>query len=44
MQTVAIQGLPALPDADVFSQRAISAARYVAEDTVEQKLTRGLFD
>lgn len=44
MQTVAIQGLPALPDTDVLSYSSISAARYITEDTVEQELTRRIFD
>jgi hypothetical protein len=44
VQPVPIQGLPALPDADVLAQRTIAAARHVAEDPVEQELTRRLFD
>lgn len=36
--------MPALPDADVLAQRAVSAARHVAEDPVEQELTRRVFD
>jgi len=44
MQTIPVQGLPAFPYADVLSQRAISAARHVAKDTVKQELTRRIFD
>lgn len=38
MEPVPVERLPVLPDAEVLAQGAVSAARYIAQDAVEEQL------